>query len=248
MEPVQFMRYERLSDDVYWLNKNFVVRFNVNLVYYDKNGKRQFFHKEYEYEKNGNKVVTLKRSYDYYISIENIADYGAGKEYIIITNKEFIKFQQMIKSCINWFNDDKYKNLFVEKRKKLTLTSPIPTSELNGLPGGKYIRCDPVVLDFGGTTSISQQPGICITLSNPNIFTNITIDTLMGLWYTIKDLQMLPMAQNLLNYLVSTSSVNRFNIDDGTSANYNSNLMREFNNKNKGIEGRKIKNNGLESL
>jgi len=40
MEPVVFMTYEKMSDDLMYLSNNVVLRFNINLASYNKDGKR----------------------------------------------------------------------------------------------------------------------------------------------------------------------------------------------------------------
>ena len=253
MEPIQFLQYERMSDDLYYLGKNVVLRFNLGLASY-KDGKRYFFHKEYDYEKNGNRVVTIKRTYDYYLSLENISDNGSGKEFIIIGVKDFLRFKASIETCITWFTDKKFKNLFVQNKNNLILTSPIPTCELNGLPSGKYIKYDPVVIEYGQTID-DKQPGVAVTLSNPNNFVEMNVDTLMGLYYIIKDFNMLLMAQGMLAYLAPPANCNRYSVGDGTQVNYYKNIRIKQLDQNRekvsGIEGRRVKKpekNNLEAL
>lgn len=251
MEPIEFLNYERMSDDLYYLGPNVVLRFNVGLASY-RDGKRYFFHREFEYEKNGSKVTTIRRSYDYYLSLENLTDKGDGKEYIIICVRDYYRFKSCIEECIKWFTDKKYKSLFVQSDNNLVVAPPIPNIEINSLPGGKYIRCDPAVIEYGQTIN-DKQPGVAITLSNPNNFVNMTLDNLMGLYYIISNVNMVMMAQNMLAYLSPPISCNRININDGTSSNYYKNLRQEQSFKTQkdisGIIGRRIKpRKDLESL
>jgi len=217
MEPVVFMTYEKMSDDLMYLSNNVVLRFNINLASYNKDGKRSFFHKEYEYKKNGSTVTTLRRHYDYFLTIENVSVTETGlKEFIIISIKDFLRFKTSIETCVKWFQDDKYKNLYAMKKHELIMTSPIPTCELNGLPMGKYIKYDPIIIDNGLALN-DKKPGIAITLSNPNNFIMIDVDTLMGLYYIIKDLNMISMAQSMLSYLAPQYPINRVNMNTYTS-------------------------------
>ena len=69
-------------------------------------------------------------------------DFGAGKEQVMIGPRDFIRFRELIETCVSLFTNEKYKKLFVEHKKKLILTSPIPSCEIAGLPAGKYIKCE----------------------------------------------------------------------------------------------------------
>ena len=207
MEPIIFTQYEKISDDLYFLGKYVVLRFNVGLAYY-KDGKRNFFHREYEYEKERENVVSIKRTYDYYLSLENINP--ARKEFIMITPKEFPRFREAIHTAADWFRDKKYSKLFVSSKGKLVVTSPIPVCEINSFPQGKYIKIEPVVITVGAANA-DNIPGVCITLSDPNNYIYLNVDTLIGLEYTVDCVNMIQMAQSMLASLPS-EPINRTSI------------------------------------
>ena len=56
--PIIYMDYDKISDDIYQLDKNCVVRFNVNLSKMNED-ERRFFHSEYRYKSRnkGNKAL-----------------------------------------------------------------------------------------------------------------------------------------------------------------------------------------------
>lgn len=63
--------YEKLSDDLYWLNDSIVVRFVVSLARADKENNRMYFHREFSYNSkylDKGHVITLRRSFSYYIT------------------------------------------------------------------------------------------------------------------------------------------------------------------------------------
>ena len=212
MEPINFMQYERISDDLYFLSKNVVLRFNVALASYNKDGKRVFFHKEYLYEKDSNNVVSIKRNYDFYVSLENLSP--DQKEFIMIRAKDFPKFKNAIHVAADWFRDKKYSKLFATTKGKLILTSPIPTCEINSLSQGKYIKIEPTIITLG-FASDDNIPGICITLSDPNNYVNLNVDTLIGLEYVVDCINMIQMAQTMIAS-IPMEAINRYDINNNT--------------------------------
>ena len=53
IDPLVYSSYEKMTDDLYWLSSNLLLRFNVILAHYDKEtGRRSGFHKEFKYPSN----------------------------------------------------------------------------------------------------------------------------------------------------------------------------------------------------
>ena len=49
IDPLAYSAYEKITDDLYWLSSNFLLRFNVVLAHYDRDGEnRSIFHKEFK--------------------------------------------------------------------------------------------------------------------------------------------------------------------------------------------------------
>ena len=74
IQPMEFLKYDKVSDDVYVLGNNAILKFNVSLSKTTSEGKRYHFYKEFEYKARAREydtLVTVKRSFDYYLSIEN---------------------------------------------------------------------------------------------------------------------------------------------------------------------------------
>ena len=98
IEPMEFFKIDKVSDDVYAIGPNVILKFNVSLSKTSQ-GKRYHFHKEYEYPskdiKNQN-LVTIKRSFDYYLSIENMQkDSNGNKLFIRIGPQEYMLFKKI---------------------------------------------------------------------------------------------------------------------------------------------------------
>lgn len=246
MEPIQFIKYDRITDDLYYLGKNVVLKFTVGLAYY-KDGERYFFHNEYEYQRENQNVVSIKRRYDYYLALENSSI--ENKEFIIIAPKDFIKFRKAIQTALSWFQDTKYSKLYATNKGKLIMTSPIPSCEINSFPGGKYIKLDPVIIDFG-IAKEDKQPGVCLTLSDPNNYVNMSVDTLTGLDYILSCVNMISMAQSMISAIPLDTPINRNNlINSPIGKNTNKKMESKPLNDVKTIEGRFIgQSNSMESL
>ena len=203
IEPMEFFKIDKISDDVYVIGPNVILKFNVSLSKV-ANGKRYYFHKEFEYPTKGipeqPTAVTIKRSFDYYLSIETMQkDLSGMKLFIRIGPQEYMMVKQGLEAAISWFTDTKYTNLFATNKGELILTSPIPEFTISNLPMGKYIHIMPVIVDRG-IANADKAPGIRLTL-NDSTFVDITLDKLMGLYYTISCFNMYQAALLLLNYL-----------------------------------------------
>lgn len=193
MQEAQFMRYERISDTLYSIGNGLVLRMNVSLAFYDKNHNRRFFYNEYQYPKENRDVVTIRRNYDYYLTIDNTRQDGMG---IMITIREFIKFKEAIKEAVSWFRDRRWNRLYAKGNGKLVLVSPIPEVRASGFPGGKQISIDPIIID-GGRAIDDKFPGVRFSIA-PNNYADITVDTLIGLDYIVDSINMIQLAQTMI--------------------------------------------------
>ena len=246
IEPMEYFKVDKISDDVYVIGTNIILKFNVSLSKVS-NGKRYHFHKEYEYATKGvpdqPTLVTIKRSFDYYLSIESInKDTNGSKLFIRIGPQEFMLVKQGLEAAISWFTDTKYSNLFAINKGELILTSPIPDFKIGNLPMGKYIHLMPIVIDRGISAS-DKEPGIRLVLGDPSIFVDITLDRMMGIYYTFTSFNMYQSATLLLNYLQRPEfGTGRIEIDSPRSIPYSDSKSGVT-----GIEGRFITPNGTKN-
>ncbi len=202
-EPIEFIKVDKISDDVYAIGPNVALKFSVSLSRIS-NGKRYHFHKEYEYPSklpDCPAFVTIKRSYDYYLSIENIQkDEHGNKLFIRIGPQEYMLFKKGLEEAISWFTDSKYSNLFVRDRGKLIITSPSPDFVIRNLPMNKYIQFLPVILNHGMSND-DQEPGIRMILGDSNTYIDVNLDRFMGLYYIVSCFNMYQSASTMVNYL-----------------------------------------------
>lgn len=201
MNNIFHSQYEKITDDILFLGFNCVMRMNVVLAKRTNEGVRKGYHSEYMYKQKGDDVITLRRSFDYYISIENIKKtYDNDKEFIRIGNKEFMAYKNMIKQSIMWFTHEKYNNVFATKNGKLVMTRSIPDLELKNLPLNKYLIFECRLIVKGGVVE-TIEPGVRIYLSSSNNYVDINLDVLMSIYSSLEGFNMYIAAQNMINYL-----------------------------------------------
>lgn len=192
--------YEKLTDNIYFLGSNTVLRLNVTLANKREDGTRYSFHQEYEYTTskymNKNRVVTLRRSFDYYLSIENLKSTPYNeKEFIMILVQDMYHFIEKIKEASKWFIDSSYSTLFATNKGKLTVLDRVPPIEI--FINNKCIRLEPVVIDYADNTI----EGVRMFLNSNSNFIDIPVGRFMGLLYLVERINLFESAQLLVNYL-----------------------------------------------
>lgn len=239
MDP--FLSCNKISDNIYWLSNNVVMRFNVALYRTNSKGEKKFFYTEYEYERDRQTHITIRRNYDYYLSLDGLDK--NNKESVMITPKDIYRFKLLVSTVTKWFTDKKYKNLFVKNKGKLIMTAPIPEVEINGLPNAKSIRVDPIVIEYGESVA-DQYPGVRFTFGEYSF--DMNVDQIMSFNDFIQSINMILMAQLVLAAIPMPLGTNRVKIDDGTPSNYFRAMQFERIDKSgrgstNGIDGRRVK-------
>ena len=200
---IEFNKVDKISDDVYTIAPNIILKFNTSLSRINT-GKRYHYHKEYEYPSKVDDtptLVTIKRSFDYYLSIENNQKEANGEKlFIRIGPAEYYIFKKGLEETIAWFTDMKYAKLFTKNRGQIVVMPPVPEFRISNLPMNKYIHLSPTVIDRG-MSNMDKEPGVRIELSNPSYYIEISVDRLMGLYYTINSFNMYQCALSMVNYL-----------------------------------------------
>lgn len=208
LDPMEFDKVEKMSDDVYNIGSNLILRFNVilskKIQSKDKDKNKENFHKEYEYlDKDDDNVVTIRRSFDYFLSFENIVkDSSTGEKlYIRIGPQDFILVRDAFEYATTWFRKEEYKYLFVSDRNKLRIVEPIPHVEVNGLPMGKSLYIVPTIVEKN-INGYEQKRGVRIYYSEDSDgFVDIDLNRLFGLSYTLNVFNMYQSALSIINYL-----------------------------------------------
>lgn len=202
MLPVTFDKYEKISDDLCILGNNAILRFNVSLARKSEDGTRTSFHKEYQYNSdkyiNCSDLVTIRRSFDYFISIENFKAVDGVKEFIMITIQDIMYVRSQLKMAIKWYMDEQFANLFAKKDNKVIMCGKVEPIYITGLPMDKQIILEPIAVN---TEDNKHYIGLRMYLGTANNYIDMSVDRFMGFAYLLDSINMYESAQILLNYL-----------------------------------------------
>lgn len=212
-EPIEILKFEKFCDDIVHMGKGLVIRINVNLAR-SYNGNRYFFYKEYEYTLNGYKRVSIKRGFDYYVSIEDIQKpKERDKVFIRLGPGEFYSFLNLLRKAIDWFTDVKFKKLYANNKGVLVIALPtVPCESLKGLPMGLNLSMNPTVIDTGTTF----KPGVTITVDDgkdKSIDYTMTADNLFTVYGALLNFNMFTSAQIMLASMGIPLGTNRIAIE-----------------------------------
>lgn len=202
INPIQKM-YEKITDDVYDIGFNVKLRFNVALAKKQSDGTRYHYHQEYKYSTNKyidtNSVITMRRSFDFYLSIENLKEIdNIPKEFIMIRVQDIINVQNQFRNAANWFNGDIYPNLFAYENNKLRMLGKPNDIVIRNLALDKFIILQPIIIRYDEN---NETTGVRMYLNSYSNFVDINIDRFMGLVYLLNTINMYQSAQLLVNYL-----------------------------------------------
>ena len=182
--------YEKLQDDIYYIGGGIYLRLNVVLAKKDKDGNRRFFVSNYRYSSkyvDKGKVITMRRSFDYYLTIECTSD---NTQNIIIRVQNMILLKAKIKEVTKWFSDS---NVFGIRNNKLVIYKKVSVM-IDGFPMEKFITLEPVIINYDDSSV--QRPGVRFMVNNM-IFTDMAIENFYGLAYLIDTLNLYQSAQIL---------------------------------------------------
>ena len=220
---VEYIDYDKISDDLCWLGNKCIVRMVVKLANKNKDGNRNHFHREFKYPTNYNdkrEAITIRRSFDYYISIDSLD----SKESVLITVRDILLLRMQISEAFKWF----YDKTFAMKNKKMIILEKKQPIMVEGLLGGKYLMFEPIVyIDW----EEKQSKGIRITLGNPNTFTDVPVNVFAGFLYLMNSIDMYTAAQNLINYIghpkFGTNLLTYEKSEYVSGENINNNIIKE---------------------
>lgn len=240
-EPFEIIKFEKFSDDIIHVGRGLILRINVALAK-SFNDNRYFFYKEYEYTLQGYKRVSIKRGFDYYISLEEVLKpKDRYKFFIRIGLSDFYILKQRIDEMIQWFTSNKYSKLFAKNNNEMVLgMTNVPRIGLQDLPSGVSLMFNPVVIGVGN----SQMPGIAIELDNGKdaVDYTMTVDQLFALKTALDGFNPFISAQIMVASMGIPLGTNRVDLDDAANNHQLPALNEEEKVKkaNTSIEGRLI--------
>lgn len=213
--PIKYEKYDKISDSVLFLGQSTTLRFNVKLSKINSNNNgRYHFHREYKYyNDNYGDLYSIKRDFDYYFTIEKIDRSYNTMHSVMIRVQDIMLFKYKIQEILRWFNDD----TFFIKNGKLMIHKREPII-VDGLACMQYLQFEPIVIEYDN--SIVQ--GIRMTISDPEVFTDINIQNFYALAYTIDTFNMYQAALSIVNYLGRPEfGTNLYNVTDEESNSKN---------------------------
>ena len=188
-------KYEKITDDIMIIANRVVLKMNVGLSHYI-NDNRINYHREVEYysQKTNSNLYSIKRSFDYYLSIEHVLN----KDFIRIGITDITKLKYALNEAYKFFIDPKYSNLYVKKNGELILYMNPEPILISGLSMDKYLMFEPCVyVNFRGET----ERGLRMYLSSKESYCDISIHRLEGFKYIIDTINIFESAQSMINYI-----------------------------------------------
>ncbi|MCD8224326.1 MAG: hypothetical protein LUC99_05700 [Clostridiales bacterium] len=200
ISPIHFLDYDKISDTLLYFSRTISLRFNVRLASKNRDGRRKPYHVEYRYPteqySNVGEVISLKRDFRFYFSIEDADDLKNG---VMITPQDVTILKLRIEnSILPWFIDGK-RNIFGENpdNGKLIITGQWEPQYMI-FKDYKYLEFMPIVLeDENGKT----DRGIRMCMNSTGNFTDMSLYTFMEFYYYIANTDMYSVAANMLVYV-----------------------------------------------
>lgn len=243
--PFEIIQLEKISDHITNIGRKFDMKINVSLAR-NVNDNRYCFYTEYEYSINGYKRTSIKRGFDYYLSIESIGKTTDGnKTFVRIGTADFYVFMRALEEVIGWFTEVRWSKSFATKNGKLVLTMDRPAPRyVTGLPMNKIIGFDLIVLE-----EYTVQPGVRIMIGDEDTYTDITVDTLFGIYGALMNFNMFMSAQIMLASLNIPLGTNRVNLIESSISNKLPTESKKMDSlSTSGINGRRIGNPTIQDL
>lgn len=236
-DPFEIIQLEKISDHITNIGRRFDVKINVSLAR-SVNDNRYCFYTEYEYSINGYKRTSIKRGFDYYLSIESVGKTTDGnKIFVRIGTADFYAFMRALEEVTSWFTDKRWSKSFATKNGNLILTTDRPSPRyITGLPMDKIIGFDLIVIN-----DYTVQPGVRVMIGDESTYADVTVDTIFGLYGALMNFNMFMSAQTMLASLNIPLGTNRVNlVQSSTSNKLPTEAEKMVMPSTSGINGRKI--------
>lgn len=197
MQEYVFENYNKMEDNIMYLGSNAILKMNVNLYNQSEKYGRRSYHQEVQYynEKIGQKTIILKRSFDYFATIENLKPVDHIKEYIMLRQQDIFLLRKVVNSVYEKYIEN-FDNIFTRKGGIVTIKKTLPI-ELGDLTRGKYLVFIPDIIEG---MSGEKTPAIRINLSSPTNYVLMGINNFYGFIETMNNMDMFGYAQTMLSY------------------------------------------------
>lgn len=202
VDMIYHSQYDKLTDDLLYLGSNMILRFNVSLSNKSDKFGRNHYHKEFSYYNKDSRqnFITLRRSFDYYLSIESVRvdEENPIKIFMQIGIYNILYVRQFLNDIEKWYSDPKYFNLYGSKNGDLVLTKVPSRIGIDLPPQGNYLLAEPMVyIDKFNNTDI----GLRLYISSETRYVEMPLDKFRAMNYLIQTIDMYTSACLLINYL-----------------------------------------------
>lgn len=189
--------YERINDLVYFLSTEVKLVFSVTLTSKSaKSGVRYPYHQEFEYLKNNEQAISIKREASAMLCFKILGT--TSYDDICILPQHFINFYSNLVNAQKWF--DGSLPVFSNNGNRLYIQRDNPNRKpilIRELVNNKWITIEPVVL-IGENDSITT--GVRMNFNN-QITIDISVDRLYGLIHVLTGFNMYMAMSQLLTYV-----------------------------------------------
>lgn len=193
-EAVIFKDYDRISDDLMYFGSGVQLRFNVSLARKGSDGKRYHFLNAYKYNSkydNYGKVVSVRRHFEYYLSIDVKDDFTAS---IMITARDILNVRMRLNQVYKWFTSSTFK---IDRSKRLHVVGAPGTVKIR-CTGDKYIEFEPTVITYDNN---QQREGVRMYINSQSLYVDYNVDTFMEFMYLIGSINMYECASIMVGYI-----------------------------------------------
>jgi len=197
-EDIKYGSYNKVEDTIYYLGSNAVLKMNVSLyTNSEKYGRRSYYQElQYYNEKVGEKVINIKRNFDFFASIENLKPINGKKEYIMLHQHDIFLLRRTLNQLFKMFNEE-FDNMFVKRNGIVTIRNKIKPIEVSGLALGKYLVFSPDISEFANGDRVAC---VRMNLASPHNAVLLTESKLCGFLECVNNMDMFGYAQNILNF------------------------------------------------
>lgn len=193
-----FEDYWKIVDVVMPLCTSAFLKMNVSLQYLDANNMSHSYHQEFNtYDADGRFRSSIRRTYDYYLSIETFGK-QMDREFIRIGLSELYRLRMIMPHILEWFTSPEFVGLFAyNQNHELYIDKQVDSIMVDNLPMGKFISFEPVVINFNS----KSVEGVRMYLNSDNTYIDIPYEMkFIGFADIILHFDLYLAAQNMLNY------------------------------------------------
>jgi hypothetical protein len=148
----------------------------------------------------GSNVITIRRDFRYFLSIDSIriTDSIPNRISILIGVDDIIGFRMLLTGALEWYHNPNYAGLYISKDGSIRITKQVEPIRYVLANGKDFIMLEPMVYVSHFN---DEEPGIRMYLSSEDTYIGIPITRFRGLVYVVNTIDMYSLACIMVNYL-----------------------------------------------